>query len=260
MLRRPALLALAFALGCGLEAKPAPPSPGPAASAAPPVRALATEAAGVRFLERMTAGAAAGDKAPLIVAIHGFGDRPESFVRLFDGFPVPARLIVPYGEPYGEGFSWFPIGARLDPDALAAGITQAAHRLAPMISALVEARPTAGKPIVTGFSQGGMLSFALAVLHPEVVGEAFPVSGVLPSPLWPSSWPMGKASPPIQAFHGDADSRVPVADDRQGVDKLRALGMPVLLHEYPGVGHTVSAEMRRDLHAALADALSRAAR
>lgn len=262
-----ALLAVGLALGCGREPKPMPPSsgteapaPAPAPTPAPP-SASVTEAAGVRFLERLTGGSAAGDKVPLIVAIHGRGDRPESFVQLFAGFPLPARLIVPYGgEPLGDGFSWFTSAAGADPAGFAAGVARAAHRLAPMIRALAEARPTAGKPIVTGFSQGGMLSFALAVLHPEVVGEAFPVSGVLPPPLWPSSWPIGRASPPIQAFHGDADAVVPVAGDRRGVEKLKELGLPALLHEYPGVGHTVSAEMRRDLYAALADALSRAGR
>ena len=247
----------------------AAPSPAPASSAgpgpAPPAAVAAAdgsrEAAGVRYLEHVTGGAAADDALPLVIGIHGYGDRPESYAGLFEGFPAKARFIFPYGEPAGEGFSWFAVSPRFNPDAIAAGTERAAHRLAAMIAALSlsTARPTVGRPIVTGFSQGGMLSYALAVLHPESVGEGFPVGGLLTPPHWPSTWAVGKAQARIEAFHGDADPRVPIAVDRQGVARLRAVGFSVELHEYPGVGHTITPEMRRDLLAAIGAAAARAA-
>jgi phospholipase/carboxylesterase len=235
-----------------LAASPAPS----AAAAAPPG---SREAAGVRYLERITGGAAAEDALPLVIGIHGYGDRPESYSGLFEGFPAKARFVFPYGEPHGEGFSWFAASSRFNPDALAAGTERAGHRLAAMIAALEIARPTVGRPIVTGFSQGGMLSYALAVLHPESLGEALPVGGLLTPPHWPSTWAVGKTQARIEAFHGDADPVVPIAVDRQGAARLRAVGFSVELHEYPGVVHTVTAEMRRDLHAALSAAVRRAA-
>ncbi len=213
----------------------------------------------MRYLERVTGGAAPEDALPLVIGIHGYGDRPEHYADLFEGFSGRARFIFPYGEPSGEGFSWFAISARFNPDAVAAGTERAAHRLAGMIAALAAARPTLGRPIVTGFSQGGMLSYALVILHPESVGEAFPVSGLLTPPHWPSTWAAGKTQPRIEAFHGDADPIVPIAVDRQSATRLRAVGFTAELHEYPGVVHTVTAEMRRDLHAALSGAVSRAA-
>jgi phospholipase/carboxylesterase len=261
--RRAALLIVLSALGCGRDAPATLPASGSSASPAPALPSAATDATrdeieGIRYLERITGGKRRADKLPLIIAIHGLGDRPEHFVRLFDEFASPARLIVPYGEPYGGGFSWFPVVRGASPDALAAGIERAARRLDPMIRALAATRPTTGKPIVTGFSQGGMLSFAIAVLSPSSVSAAFPVSGLLPSPLWPSSWPQGTASPRIEAFHGEADRVVSVLGDRQGVAKLRELGLEVVLREYAGVPHTVNAEMRRDLYAALEAASARA--
>ncbi|MFS8069569.1 MAG: alpha/beta hydrolase, partial [Byssovorax sp.] len=149
--------------------------------------------------------------------------------------------------------------SRFNPDAVAAGTERAAQRIAAMIAALAAARPTLGRPIVTGFSQGGMLSYALVILHPESVGEAFPVSGLLAPPHWPSTWAAGKTQPRIEAFHGDADPVVAIAVDRQSAARLRAVGFTAELREYPGVAHTVTAEMRRDLHAALGSAVSRAA-
>jgi phospholipase/carboxylesterase len=265
---RPLLLVCSLLAACGREA-PSPPAPASAPVSAPALAAIAapasvpagaSEAAGVRFLERVTGGASAGDRLPLVIGIHGYGDRPEAFSGLFDGFPAKARFIYPYGgEAAGDGFSWFPIGSRFNPDALAAGTERAGIRLAAMITALAASRPTAGRPIVTGFSQGGMLSYTLAVLHPDAVAEAFPLGGLLSPPHWPSSWAAGKVEPRIEAFHGDADPIVPFAVDRQTSEHLRAIGLVAELHAYPGVGHTVTAEMRRDLYAALAAAVGRAA-
>lgn len=212
----------------------------------------------MRYVERVTGGADATERLPLVVAIHGLGDNPEAFGRLFQGLSARARLVLPYGlTPYGDGFSWFPI-SNMDPALLANGTEKAARALAGMLEALERTRPTSGRPIVTGFSQGGMLSFTLAAQHPERVGEVFPVAGLLAPPLYPSSWPMGKLAPRVFAFHGDADPRVPIAGVRETVSKLVSVGFTAELTEYPGIGHTVSAEMRRDLLKSLDEAIARA--
>jgi phospholipase/carboxylesterase len=255
---------LALVAGACKRESAAEPVPRGTASPSPPAGASArsgpSEAAGIRFLERTTGGAEAGERLPLVVAIHGLGDRPESFGALFDGFGGRARIVVPYGTaPHGNGFSWFPL-ARLDPDKLAEGTERAAHGLAGLIEELERTRPIVGKPIVTGFSQGGMLSFTLAVLHPERVGEALPVSGLLAPRLWPASWPAGKPMPQIHAFHGDADTVVPFQPARDTVEALKKAGLPVEFSTYPGVGHSVSPKMREDVFAALNGAIARAAR
>ncbi|MFT3769192.1 MAG: alpha/beta fold hydrolase [Minicystis sp.] len=250
------LLAAALALTACERGAPEPPAPPPAASTAAP--SGPPEAAGVRYVEHLTGGASAGDRLPLVVAIHGLGDRPESFVKVFSSLGARARLVVPYGEPWREGYSWFTPGSLDDPPALADGTARAADRLAAMIEAISRARPTAGKAIVTGFSQGGMLSFTLAVRHPEVVGAAFPVGGLIAPALVPASWPMAAAAPPIRAFHGAADERVPVTRARASVEKLRALGLDAKVTEYPGVGHMIPPLMRAELLAAIAEAVARA--
>ncbi len=244
---------LALALGCKREAPSVePPPPAPSAPAEP--------LAELRYLERTTFGASPTDRLPLIIAIHGRGDSPERYLRLFDGFPAKARVVTPFGpDPYQGGYSWFPSSSpRLNLDNVASGTERAAHRLATLIGTLEKQRPTAGRPIVTGFSQGGMLSFTLAVLHPEVLGEAYPVAGLLAPLHWPSSWAPGKIEPRLVSFHGEADHVVPVEVDRQSVDRLRAIGFDATLHTYPGVDHTITPEIRRDLFQALEEAVKRA--
>jgi phospholipase/carboxylesterase len=256
-----AVLALALApLGCGRDAPPEP-APEVPATGAEPARATGTpEAAGVPYMERITGGAAAGDVLPLVVAVHGLGDRPESFVSLFASLRARARLVVPYGEPWRDGYAWFPAGSLDDPQKLAEGTSRAAGRLAAMMAVLVRERPTSGKPIVTGFSQGGMLAFTLAVQHPEAVSAAFPVGGLLAPPLFPDAWPPGKEQPVIVAFHGADDDRVPVGGARRTVQRLREIGLPAELHEYPGVRHTVSDAEREELMRAITAAVARATR
>lgn len=181
---------------CSLD-KPAEPAPGASTS---PAASIAQQTSRVRYIERMLGGANTSDTVPLIIGIHGLGDRPEKFSGIFNGMSARARLILPYGlSTYGDGFSWFPV-SRLEPKALADGTTLAAKELADLIIQLEQSLPIQGKPIVTGFSQGGMLSFTLAVLHPEQVGEAFPIAGLLAPPLLPSSWPMGKLAPVSTRF------------------------------------------------------------
>jgi phospholipase/carboxylesterase len=251
-LRRQVLLALALVLATGCRGGPAR-----AAGDSAPVSSAPAEAAGVRYLEQVTGGADAREALPMIVGLHGLGGQPERFARVVAGLGVRARLILPYGlMQAGEGFAWFDLREG-DAAAHAHRLQQAADRLAAMIEVLVKTRPTRGKVIVTGFSQGGMLSFALAALHPEVIGAAFPLSGMLVPKLWPRGAPDAAARPEVHAFHGVADDRVPIADARMTIAALRTAGFTADLREYPGVPHTITPEMRADVRTALEAAARR---
>jgi phospholipase/carboxylesterase len=230
------------------------PSAGPASTppnaASAPVPFTAFE-----YVELATGGLAANARAPLIVAFHGLGDRPENFAGLFRNFPVPARVVLPHSAtPHDSGFSWFDFRMG-DPDFSAPFIAETADRLATFIAELGRRPTTLGKPIVTGFSQGGALSFALYARHPELIAAAYPLSGWLPPSLVPGARPAGDL-PPLIAFHGTADPVVPIAHARTAVGALVALGFPATLREFEGVEHAVP----EPVQAALYDALESSAR
>ncbi|MGB1274620.1 MAG: alpha/beta fold hydrolase [Nannocystaceae bacterium] len=211
------------------------------------------EAGGVKYLEMVTGledGADTNVALPMIIAIHGLGDRPENFADVMKGFPERARVILPRAlDDHNEGFSWFPVRARdKDVELLSEKVGVAADKLAEMTKALQAARPTTGKPVVTGFSQGGMLAFTLASRHPELFAAAVPVSGWLPDPLWPKKKPASAAqNPPVVALHGDTDRALLIDRTRASVANQKKLGYAVELKEYPGVGHQITAEMRAEL-------------
>ena len=199
----------------------------------------------LEVLELTTAGARPSDTLPMIVAIHGLGDRPENWLDFFSTFPVPARIILPRApEPWGEGGSWFGYPPK-SIDDLAQGVARAGDRVAGAIAALEKSRPTKGRAIVTGFSQGGFVSYDLAVHHADEIAAAFPMSGALPLPLAPSDESAAKASAPIFAVHGDADKIVPIQMDRDGVRSITALGGRATLEEFPRIQHTITPAMKR---------------
>lgn len=226
-----------------------------------PAREGRLEAAPLDHIEVVTAGANPTDQLPMIILVHGLGDRPESFVRVMDDFPIPARVIAVRGpDPRGRGHSWFPISIPVRPDdpVMVQGIRDAAAQLAAFSRWIFRRRPTLGKPVIAGFSQGGMLSFAVAIHHPDTVSAAVPVAGALPRALWVAegvAWTTDKPLPPIRAVHGEADRVVSFAGGEALVEALRAQGRDATMAGFAGVGHRVPPTMRAGVYAALQAAL-----
>ena len=71
---------------------------------------------GLEYLEVLTGGAAETDAVPIVIAMHGLGDHPETFRLLLDDLPAKARVIFPRAPmPHGpDGFSWFAFHANDD--------------------------------------------------------------------------------------------------------------------------------------------------
>jgi phospholipase/carboxylesterase len=227
---------------------PVAPTQGTEALAdAPPDQTGWGTAAGLRYLEIVRGGASPDEKLPLLLVIHGLGDKPHhDWLRAIDvDSNVKVRMILPQAPtPHGEGFSWFPFRAgSLDQAALARGISAAAERLTQMITVLHTQRPTRGRSVVSGFSQGGMLSYAVALSRPELVECAVPISGMLPEPLWPVRAHDASWFPKIRSLHGKADSLVRFDVDQQLVERMRQLGYPVELVGFEATGHTITPAM-----------------
>ncbi len=200
-------------------------------------------------LVRVEVVAGTGGSLPLVVAMHGLGDRAAAYAPLFDAYPGKARVIVAQAPTaHGQGWSWFATRVREgEAEVVAAEVATAADEVAVLLRELMHRYPDAGKPVVTGFSQGAMMSIALAVRHPELVSRAVAVAGWLPEPLWPKALP--KDAPPIVALHGDGDTVLPIERTRRGIEALGAQGWDAELVVYPGVSHHITPQMRARMYA-----------
>lgn len=251
---RPLLLIL-FTVNCSLatacdRSTSAPTTqPRPAPSATPGAAAAAVDnpldqAAGLHVNESVTANGDPKQALPLVVALHGLGDRGGSYANLFTGLPVAVRVVaLDAPTKYGDGFTWFARGARIE-DA-GPGIVAAAAQVAEAIRVLRQNRPTRGGTIVTGFSQGGALSYALAARHPDVVGVAIPIGGWLPKDAWPTTFAAKK--PAVLGLHGLDDPRIPVDAAREILEHLQANGYNAELVVEPDLAHSVSRKERKKL-------------
>ncbi len=197
---------------------------------------------------------------PTLIALHGLGDRPERFAPMFEGLGLRAHLIALQAPDHDAngGYSWFPLRARGNEGSrwFEEGVRRAVARIVPQLRAAASREGGCGLPVVTGFSQGGMLSFAIAAEHPDLVSTAVPIAGLLPSGMVPRA--DAEHRPPVIAFHGDVDRLVALREAQRATDTLQRAGYDATLHTYRDVDHEVTAEMRTDIATALRDALSRA--
>lgn len=188
-----------------------------------------------------------------VVALHGYGANPDDLKNLFAGLEHPLQVVLPRGPTniHPKGWAWFPRRSQAPMDAIAREMAERADALVNALPTLPAPHPIRGKPIITGFSQGAMLSFTAATRHPDAFQAALPLSGFLPTELWPDG-PAGAV--PIHAFHGELDNVIPLSEDRAGVDHLAAAGWNVDLSTYPQTTHSVPPPMRADYWKALAEA------
>jgi phospholipase/carboxylesterase len=205
------------------------------------------EVEGLRYLEVVFGEDVDPDSPlPLLVALHGRGDRPRVPGAPFDRLGRPVRVVLPAApDRYGDGFAWSPFYVRQGrTPELAVSIRAAGVRVAAFLRAFMSERPTIGLPLVSGFSQGGMLTWVLAIDHSELVEAAFPLSTWFPPPLWPVARP-SRVYPSIRTLHGEDDPTIPVGLSLTAVEGMRDLGIPVELEVFPGVEHYLSREMAR---------------
>jgi phospholipase/carboxylesterase len=188
----------------------------------------------LRSVERITAPTP-DDALPWIVALHGRGGSAATFARAFERLPVPARVVLldaPITEAPGRAwFTW---------DWGAVGAGEQVRALVPRIERVIDdiraAHPGAPRPIVTGFSQGGMLAYALVARRPWLFAGAVPVSARLLPHVLPLHVDAARA-PPVHALHGSGDDVVSVESDRQSIDALRARGVRADLEVVGGATH-----------------------
>jgi len=199
-------------------------------------------------IEIITGEAKPEQVLPLVIALHGMGDRPEHFARIFQDLKTPARVIlVQAPDPWHRGFSWFGGKRPRKPRSVYSGqVSSSADRVAKLTRHLAQKRPTRGKPIITGFSQGGMLSFVLATRHPNLFGLSVPLGGVLPSTFLPKT---GRTYPTqVVALHGQVDTVMPLSRTQTRIKRMKRVGMSVEIEVFANVGHRIPLKMQHRLH------------
>lgn len=180
-------------------------------------------ARGLRALVHVPPGDPPTEGWPFVLFLHGAGERGEvveevrkhGIPRVVDEDPAFPFVAISPQCPTGR---WW---VQLVPE-LIEGLDRA----------IADHPVDRSRVYLTGLSMGGYGAWRLAALHPDRFAAMVAVCGGGDPATAPNL-----ANLPIKVFHGTADDIVPVGESIRMVRALEALGAPVELVLYEGVGH-----------------------
>jgi predicted esterase len=194
---------------------------------------------------------------PIVLVLHYMSGTADSLRVLLEGYSQPIRAVFLQGKyPCGEGYSWYPQDTafyNLPEAEQAPDILQVAEEVAGFLREYRKLYPGA-KTAVTGMSQGGDLSLALAVYYPDLIDLAVPLAGRV---IRPETFAQpADILPKVTLMNGTVDEIVTIESAREALRWLRDHGFDAELREYENVGHGISRQMVSDLHQCLESLIS----
>lgn len=183
--------------------------------------------------------------APLIIMCHGYGSDENDlfgFAGELDARYSIVSLRAPLAmAPFGN--AWYEINFDAEQGKWSNNEQAAASRdlIAKCIDEAVEAYECDPKNVtLLGFSQGTILSLAVALSYPEKVKNVIALSGYINTVLLPEDL-ISKSYSKLNIFcsHGTVDQVIPVEWARKTVPFLQSLKINHVFKEYP-VGHGVA--------------------
>lgn len=235
-----------FALGAGAIALTSRPSRG-IKRRCPALADAGGSLAGFDYIEFVTGGANPNTSLPLIVYFHSLGSEPRGLAKTLQDLSAPARVVMPRGnERWGSGPAWWPMRSKdEDQHRLAGYMYKTSRQMSEFIHEISRCRPTIGKPILAGHSQGGMMTMITAAANPKAFRGAVAASGWIPVELWP------KRLPPMIAIHGTADITVPYPRTKDFLERAIQAGLPIRFIPIEGAGHGLSGQLRKTWKSAI---------
>jgi phospholipase/carboxylesterase len=185
------------------------------------------------------------DKNPLLLLLHGYGSNEEDLFSFASELPEEYFVVsaqAPYPLMYGS-YAWYAINFDADENKFS-DINQAKQSrdlLVDFIDELI-VRYTIDKEKITliGFSQGAILSYAIALSYPEKITKIVAMSGYLNTEMAKENFEQNDFSNlKIFASHGTVDQVIPVEWARKTGPALEKLEIEFVYKEYP-VGHGVA--------------------
>lgn len=194
------------------------------------------------------------EKAPVLVMLHGYGSNEEDLFSFADDLPDELFIIsvrAPYPMP-PYGYAWYAIHWQGSTNGKFSDDDQAVisrEKIVQFLDEVVEQYPV-DKDNVTllGFSQGCILSLAVALSYPEKIKNVIGLSGYLNKNILKQGYDKNDFSRlSVYSSHGTADQVIPVAWARMTKPFLDSLNIENTYSEFP-VGHGVAPQNFRELN------------
>lgn len=165
-----------------------------------------------------------------MIVLHGLGDSMAGYfwVPQMMQFPWLNYLLVNAPDEYYDGYSWYDYAGAAEPGV---------RRSVKMLHALLEAQRIAGYPteqtIVSGFSQGCLMTLEAGLRFPHRLAGLIGLSGYVlePAVLLREASAAGRETPVLMT-HGRQDPLIPFSDVKLQMEALRAGGLQIEWHEF----------------------------
>lgn len=185
------------------------------------------------------------EKNPLLLLLHGYGSNEEDLFSFASELPEDYYVVsarAPFDLSYGS-YAWYAINFDADENKFSdIGQARASRDIiANFIDELVANYPIDSENVtLIGFSQGCILSYAVAVSFPEKVQRVVAMSGYWNPDIAVDDYLENDCSKlRIFASHGTVDQVIPVEWARKSIPALQVLGIEIVFKEYM-VGHGVA--------------------
>lgn len=185
------------------------------------------------------------DKNPLLLLLHGYGSNEEDLFSFAKQLP-DAYYVISVRAPFdltNGSYAWYAINFDADENKFS-DVGQARvsrDSIANFVDELITNYPIdADNVTLIGFSQGAILSYAVALSYPAKIQRLVAMSGYLNTEIAVDNFAENDFSNlKIFASHGTDDQVIPVEWSRKSIPVLENLGITVLYKEYP-IGHGVA--------------------
>lgn len=183
------------------------------------------------------------EKSPVLLLFHGYGSNEEDLFSFAAELPEDLFIVSVRAprdlQPYG--YSWYDIHytatEKISNDEQA---IESRDAVSNFIDEVVKNYPVdADNVTLLGFSQGTILSYAVAFTYPEKVKNIIALSGYLNHKIFDFSTTKDYSKLNFYCSHGSVDQVIPVAAARLITPFMEEHSLNHVYEEYP-VGHGVA--------------------
>ncbi|QKX06386.1 alpha/beta fold hydrolase [Aquimarina sp. TRL1] len=184
------------------------------------------------------------EKTPVLFMFHGYGSDENDLFSFASELP-DELCIISVRAPYPmqpSGNAWYAIyfdadNGKFSDDEQA---IESRDKIATFIDEAIEAyHLDASNVSILGFSQGTILSYAVALSYPEKIKNVIALSGYLNEAILHENYSKNDFSKlNIYCSHGSVDPVIPIDWARKAPAFFDTLGVKTTLQEFP-VGHGV---------------------
>jgi len=185
------------------------------------------------------------NKAPVLFLLHGYGSNEQDLFSFADALPEELCIIsvrAPYTLP-PSGHAWYAINfdaenGKWSDDEQA---ISSREKITNFIEEACKAYSLDATNIsLLGFSQGAILSYAVALSYPTKIKNVLALSGYMNEAIIKTDFKSSNHTAlNIYASHGSVDQVIPIDWARKAPVLLTELNIPHVFEEYP-VGHGVA--------------------